>query len=68
MGRRGRGGAGAEPPPHDVVAMMAGIPVESADEIAGLLRSIPKEELIPIRVFRETPRGWRFADTELSLD
>ncbi len=52
----------------DVVAMMAGIPVESADEIAGLLRSIPKEELIPIRVFRETPRGWRFADTELSLD
>jgi len=52
----------------DVVGMLAGLPLENSDEIAGLLRSIPKEELVPIRVFRETPRGIRYADTELSLD
>jgi hypothetical protein len=33
-----------------------------------VLRDIPKEQLVPIRVFRQTQAGWRFADTQLSLD
>ena len=48
--------------------MLAGMPLESADEVAALLRQIPRKEVVPIRVFRAVQGGWRWADTELSLD
>ncbi len=66
--RKGSAAERVEIRPSDVVGMLAGVPLESADEIATLLRDIPREQLVPIRVFRETRGGWRWADTEILLD
>lgn len=66
--RKGSAADRVEIRPADVVQMVAGLPLESSDEMVDLLRSLPSEQLVPIRVYRKTPGGWRFADTELSLD
>ena len=66
--RHGSAAARIDVQPADVVGALAGLPVENADEVDGLLRDIPREQLVPIRVYRQTPAGWRFEDTELSLD
>ncbi len=52
----------------DVVFALAGVPLGSAEEVDAVLRAIPKDQLVPIRVFRQTQGGWRYADTQLSLD
>jgi S1-C subfamily serine protease len=52
----------------DVVFALAGTALGSADDVAAVLGEIPKERLVPVRVFRQTARGWRYADTEISLD
>jgi len=66
--RKGSASDRIEIRPDDVVFALAGVPLGSADELETVLREISKEQLVAIRVYRQTPRGWRYADTELSLD
>lgn len=66
--RRGSAAERIEVRPGDVVYSLGGVPLGSADDVESVLLEVPKEQLVPIRVFRPTSGGWRYADTELSLD
>jgi serine protease Do len=52
----------------DVLFALAGTALGNADDIESVLRDVPKETLVPIRVFRQTARGWDWRDVDVSLD
>jgi S1-C subfamily serine protease len=52
----------------DVLHSLGGVPLGSADEAAAVLRDVPRDQLVPIRLLRRTDRGWLRADTEVTLD
>jgi len=54
--------------PGDVVFSLAGVPLASADDIETVLKEISREQVVAIRVFRQSSRGWSFGDSELRLD
>ena len=66
--RDGSAAARIEIRPDDVVDSLAGVPLGSAEDLVQILGATNLKPVVPIRIFRLTERGWRFADTEFSLD
>jgi len=66
--RKGSPGDRIEVQAGDVVFSLAGIPLQNAEDLEGVLRDVAREQAVPIRVFRQNPRGWTYADSELTLD
>jgi S1-C subfamily serine protease len=54
--------------PGDVVFALAGSPLGNANAVESVLRDVPKEQVVPISVLRETRRGWMKMDSDVSLD
>ena len=52
----------------DVIYALAGVVLGSADDAEPILREVPKERPVPIRVLRRFRRGWFGEDAEISLD
>jgi S1-C subfamily serine protease len=66
--RKGSEAERVEIRPGDVVYSVGGVALGSADDVSMVLREVPAATAVSMRVFRQTPRGWRYADTELTLE
>jgi len=52
----------------DILDTLAGVTLDSAEALESALQAAVPGRPVPIRVFRRTERGLRFADTEIVLD